>query len=80
VNEVNHQIVNKIAAANGATNHSDLDFIAWHGALPKHVIQGIETIQSHSAVENVIFDLQGRRVNGTPRQGLYIMNGKKVMF
>lgn len=77
---VTEAIADKIAAANGATNHTDLEFIAWHGALPKHVIQGIETVQIQSAKENVIFDLQGRRVNGTPRQGLYIMNGKKVMF
>ena len=28
---------------------------------------------------NVLFDLQGRPVQGTPKHGVYIQNGKKVM-
>jgi hypothetical protein len=26
------------------------------------------------------YDLQGRRLNGKPKQGLYIKNGKKVVI
>ena len=28
---------------------------------------------------NVLFDLQGRRIQGSPKHGVYIQNGKKVM-
>lgn len=41
---------------------------------------GIEAIENVQDVLNSnIFDLQGRRVN-VPTKGLYIMNGKKVLF
>ena len=26
-----------------------------------------------------LFDLQGRRIQGSPKHGVYIQNGKKVM-
>jgi hypothetical protein len=28
---------------------------------------------------NVLYDLQGRRIQGSPKHGVYIQNGKKVM-
>lgn len=42
---------------------------------------GISTMQNaESLMDNVVYDLQGRRVE-TPRKGsLYIVNGKKVVF
>ena len=30
-------------------------------------------------MNNVLFDLQGRRIQGSPKHGVYIQNGKKVM-
>ena len=36
------------------------------------------TLNNNETTNNVVFDLQGRRVN-KPVKGLYIMNGKKVM-
>jgi hypothetical protein len=39
---------------------------------------GIENV-SNSAVENNVYDLQGRRV-AQPQKGLYIVNGKKVII
>ena len=39
---------------------------------------GIQTVKA-AQIENVYFDLQGRRV-AQPAKGLYIINGKKVIF
>ena len=58
----------------------DLDFIPWTGSTPASVSEGIESVSLNAATENVVFDLQGRRISGTPRKGLYIVNGRKVMF
>ena len=30
-------------------------------------------------MNNVLFDLQGRRIQGSPKHGVYILNGRKVM-
>ena len=48
------------------------DFNAW--------ATGIEEITSdnHNINHNAIYDLQGRRINGKPTKGLYIIGGKKV--
>lgn len=59
---------------------ADLDFIPWHGSTPESVVQGIESLNLRPAAADVIYDLQGRRVTGTPRPGLYILNGRKVVF
>ena len=39
----------------------------------------IENINVNNANNNVIYDLQGRRVNN-PEKGIYIVNGKKIVF
>jgi hypothetical protein len=77
---VTNAIADKIAAANGATNHEDLDFISWHGIKPEAIADGIETVNVKAAGKQQVFDLQGRRVNSNPRHGLYIVGGKKVVF
>ena len=61
-------IGDKIAAANGATSHADLDFIAWHGATPAAAAYEVtaSTVAEFNAVENgktVRFNLDGVRVN-----------------
>lgn len=43
------------------------------------VLTGISDVKEESSESNVIFDLQGRRINDKPTHGLYISNGKKVM-
>ena len=41
---------------------------------------GIESMNNvQCTMNNVLFDLQGRRIQGSPKHGVYIMNGKKVM-
>lgn len=42
-------------------------------------ITGISNIENNSANSNVIYDLQGRRINGVPSHGIYIQNGKKII-
>ena len=42
---------------------------------------GIITIENgQSATGKAIYDLQGRRVNGTAQKGVYIVNGKKTVI
>ncbi len=43
---------------------------------------GIEGVASYTntTVDKQMFDLSGRRVNGTAKSGLYIVNGKKMMI
>ena len=45
------------------------------------VTTGIITIENvQSATDKAIYDLQGRRVNGTAQKGMYIVNGKKTVI
>jgi hypothetical protein len=41
-------------------------------------IDGIRTVDNNQ--DTPYYDLQGRRLNGKPKQGLYIKNGKKVVI
>ena len=36
-------------------------------------------LNSETIRNNKVYDLQGRRLNGVPQAGLYIMNGKKYV-
>lgn len=76
---ITEAIADKIAAANGANDHTDLDFIKWHGYFTQYLKDGIENVVLRPATAGSIFDLQGRRVNGTPQKGLYIIDGKKIL-
>ena len=40
---------------------------------------GVEKVETENENDNVVYDLSGRRVEN-PVKGLYIVNGKKVMF
>lgn len=40
---------------------------------------GIADIEENTANGDVIYDLQGRRLNSQPARGLYIQNGKKII-
>lgn len=46
---------------------------------------GIDMIEDHTeadtekAKDNIYYDLMGRRLNGKPQEGLYILNGKKYV-
>jgi hypothetical protein len=41
-------------------------------------VSGINAVSIENRVDNVIYDLRGRRVQSLDRPGLYIMNGKKI--
>lgn len=38
---------------------------------------GIGKVEKSITTSSVIYDLQGRRLNGSPHKGVYIQNGKK---
>ena len=61
-------VADKIAAANGATDHTDLGFIQWHGAAPQAAAFEVEagSVAAFNAVENgksVKLLLNNARVN-----------------
>ena len=74
---ISDAIADKIAAKNGATDHTNLEFIAWHGAEP--VPTGITNVNAVNAENMVIYNLQGVRMNQL-QKGLNIVNGKKVVM
>lgn len=41
---------------------------------------GIDNVEADTDDEAVTYDMQGRRVNNNPSKGVYIVNGKKVLF
>ncbi len=49
------------------------------GTVSEPVIEGISTINTDKAVDNRIFDLQGRELQSVPEHGIYIQNGKKYV-
>ena len=52
----------------------------WYLLLTKDTSTGIRSVETSTVKgESVMFDLQGRRVS-QPQKGLYIVNGKKVVF
>ena len=73
-------IADKIAAANGATDNADLDFIQWHGAQPEAIASGVKSVVKTAASQEntVIYNLQGVRLNSL-QKGINIVNGKKVV-
>ena len=47
--------------------------------VPIEETNGIVTSKVQSSSHPSVFDLQGRRINGEPKRGLYIRDGKKVI-
>lgn len=45
----------------------------------RNATTGISTVSSNTADGNTVYDLQGRRVQN-PVKGIYVMNGKKIVF
>ena len=44
------------------------------------IAAGIETVDNGQWIkDNVVYDLQGRKINNNAKKGLYIINGKKVV-
>ena len=57
---------------------SGLDFQS--PAVDYSAIGEVVNDEAHSQTKpNATYDLQGRRVSGTPRPGIYIRNGRKVV-
>lgn len=72
-------IADKIAAANGATNNADLDFIQWHGVTVEQIAAGVDCIQVKAdAQKQAVFNLQGQKLTRL-QKGLNIVNGKKIV-
>ncbi len=49
------------------------------GQVVEPTISAINTISTDKAVDNRIFDLQGRELQSVPEHGIYIQNGKKYV-
>ncbi len=77
--ELTTTIADKIAAANGATDNTDLNFIQWRGALPvaDDVKVGAVSVGGQTAGE-AVYNLMGIRINKL-QKGLNIIGGKKVV-
>lgn len=73
---ISTDIAKKIAAANGATDDTDLDFIQWHGSTPGDAagIAALPLVQRPAST--AVYNLQGQRLT-QPQRGLNIMGGKK---
>ena len=41
---------------------------------------GVESIEAPGSEYNVVYDLSGRRVEEPQKGGIYIVNGKKIVF
>lgn len=52
-----------------------LDAVAFDGSM----VTAINNIAADKVADTAVYDLSGRRVNGKLNNGLYIMNGKKVV-
>ena len=46
----------------------------------KEITNGIKSISKEKSITNNFYDLSGRRVQGTPKKGVYIQNGKKMVI
>lgn len=42
-------------------------------------IKNVQSVVAQPQTSAAIYDLQGRRINGTPQHGLYIQNGRKIV-
>lgn len=40
---------------------------------------GIKNVNDNENVNNTVYDLQGRKINGNANHGIYIVNGKKIL-
>ena len=54
-------------------------FVIDFDAADTYVPTGIQSVKTPQPQTDVIYDLQGRRVTH-PTRGIYIMNGKKMVF
>lgn len=43
-------------------------------------VNGITTIENDKSANGKIYDISGRLIQGKPQKGIYIMNGKKIVF
>lgn len=63
-------------------NPGDADVMSLNGYKPDDDPDGVNSIKSESKTENAIFTLTGVKLpeGATPRAGIYIQNGKKVII
>lgn len=55
---------------------SDFEHNVWP---EKGTIDGVKSVRVETPVVNALFDLQGRRLNGKPSKGIYILNNRKII-
>lgn len=70
-----------LSANNSKAGFYDI-YIANEGELSKQrlaELSGIEEVERSTTGTQLIYDLQGRRLNGKPAHGLYIQNGRKYL-
>ena len=68
-------------------NHTNAEYARIDGGLSapgyftyeNNIITTVEKVSTETEQEEVVYDLQGRRVQGAARKGIYIVNGKKVV-
>ena len=65
----------------GYTKASEVDKLQklYEGTVCSLEVLGISKVETPSSDTSATFDLQGRCINGEPKRGLYIRNGKKVI-
>lgn len=54
--------------------------VAWNCNMSDITVTGIHSVKQEIPSDGRIYDLSGRRVNQRPKKGIYIINGKKVVY
>ena len=81
---LNQSVGNGSWAANADTNHTYETLFDWVRVYQPKDATGIQSsrvqeAQKVKSQESIVYDLSGRKVNGQPKKGIYIVGGKKVL-
>lgn len=73
-------MVDAFYVANEAASAEAFDFIKWHGTTPTPTaVQTVEAAVKAAPANGEIYDLMGRKVSAMQKNGIYIVDGKKVI-
>ena len=78
------ELLNIRVSGSGSVNIDNILFVTSNGAEKKFaslngITTGIEPNQTSNFNRQLYYDMQGRRVNGQLKKGIYIVNGKKQL-